>query len=148
MMKATLDELQASQKASQEATQALRVDAVKALFPVIDSVEAGISSGAMLLSTLNGASAEVIEALRGWLDGQRLILERLDNILQAEGIQRIPTTGQPFDPHYHVAIKSGYDPQQSTGLILKEERRGYWRGGNVLRYAEVIVNRNSGESVA
>jgi molecular chaperone GrpE len=148
VMKATLETLQASQKNSQEAAQAIRVDAVKALFPVIDSVEAGITSGALLLSTLDGTSAGVIDALKGWLDGQRLILERLDNILEAEGIQRIPTIGRPFDPHYHVAVKSGYDPQQSAGLILKEERRGYWRGGNVLRYAEVIVNRGSGESAA
>lgn len=152
LMKAALDELQTGQKSNQEAVQAVRVDAVKALFPVIDSIEAGITSGAQLLSTLDSAPAGVIEALKGWLDGQRLILERLDNILQTEGIQRIPTTGKPFDPHYHVAVKSGYDPEQSTGLILQEERRGYWRGGSVLRYAEVIVNRNGnqngGESAA
>jgi molecular chaperone GrpE len=144
VMKAMLSERQKEQKSSQEAVQAVRVDTVKALFPVVDSIEAGISSGATLLKALTAAPPEVTAALAGWLDGQRLIVDRLDTILQAEGIQRMQTVGQRFDPHYHVATQSMHDPTQPTGAILKEERRGYLSGSSVLRYAEVVVNRNGG----
>src|SRR5215469_1711738 len=73
LMKAMLGELQKEQKSNQDAVQAVRVDTVKALFPVVDSIEAGINSGAMLLKGLNEAPIEITAALAGWLDGQRLI---------------------------------------------------------------------------
>lgn len=146
LMKAMLGELQKEQKSNQDAIRAVRVDTVKALFPVVDSIEAGISSGASLLKGLTEAPLEISAALAGWLDGQRLLIDRLDTILQVEGIQRIQTIGQRFDPHYHVATKSSYDPLQPIGAILKEERRGYLSGTNVLRYAEVVVNRNGGSA--
>lgn len=145
LMKASLSELQNAQKGNLDAVQAVRVEVVKALFPVIDSVEAGISSGTVLLSTLTDVPPEVSNGLKGWLEGQRLILERLDTILQGEGIQRLQTRGISFDPHYHVAVKSSHDATQPAGIILKEERRGYIRGNSILRYAEVSVNRNAGE---
>src|SRR5579859_693107 len=47
LMKASLAELQSEQKSNKDAIQAVRVDAVKVLFPVIDSIESGVRSGTM-----------------------------------------------------------------------------------------------------
>src|SRR5579871_4570784 len=52
MMRAALEELQTTQKNSKDVMQSVRVDAIKALFPVVDSVEAGLVSGAALLDNL------------------------------------------------------------------------------------------------
>jgi molecular chaperone GrpE len=147
LVKAALGELQNTQRSNQDAVQAVRIDAVKALFPVIDSVEAAINSGSTMLNTFTEITPEIVGALRGWLDGQRLILQRLESILQAEGIQRIQTVGQPFDPRFHVAVSAAYDAVYPAGVVSKEERRGYIRGSSVLRYADVIVNRGEGDGM-
>jgi molecular chaperone GrpE len=79
--------------------------------------------------------------LAGWLDGLRLVRERLLAILEAGGVTPIPTVGQPFDPYLHVAVGTSGAGDGPPGTIVSEERRGYRCPAGVLRYAEVIVYR-------
>jgi len=70
-----------------------------------------------------------------------LLLDRLNALLETEGVKPIPTVGQPFDPYRHLAVKTAYDPSQASGVVLSEERRGYQFNDEVLRYAQVVVNK-------
>ena len=54
--------------------------------------------------------------------------------------------GQLFDPYLHQAVGVASDGVHPPGAIVVEQRRGYTGPGGVLRYAEVIVNRDVGES--
>jgi molecular chaperone GrpE (heat shock protein) len=95
-------------------------------------------------------SAETLprEAVVSWLQGLDFIQERLLSILAAEGVYPIETEDAPFDPHQHVAVESvpatgGLAP----GRVVRELRRGYRRSdGAVLRYAEVVVARDTPEN--
>ena len=87
-------------------------------------------------------------ALAAWLDGQRLLRERLLAVLAVEGVQPFATKGEQFDPQHHVALKVAHDPAQPSGQILAVERRGYRCGDRVLRYAEVVVNRSEDAAAA
>jgi len=120
-----------------------RLSLVKALFPVIDSIEAGIASGSDQLHVLQTSAPEAAGVLDGWLAGQRLLLDRLLALLEADGVKTIPTVGEAFDPYLHVVLKTATDPTKVPGQILSEERRGYRWNSDVLRYAEVIVNKLS-----
>ncbi len=90
-----------------------------------------------------GQDSQAAAILTAWLDGQRLLRDRLLAILNEAGIQPVPTIGQPFDPYRHVAVSTVEDEALPDGQIVAEERRGYAAGDHVLRYAEVVVVKNT-----
>ncbi len=89
-----------------------------------------------------GQDSQAAAILTAWLDGQRLLRDRLLAILNEAGIQAVPTIGQPFDPYRHVAVSTVEDEALPDGHIVAEERQGYTAGDHVLRYAEVVVVKN------
>jgi molecular chaperone GrpE len=143
---ATLEALQAAlerqEAAREEAVRKARLDILEALLPVLDSLEAGLKSGGRHAYRLHRQGSPEGATLMAWLDGQRLLRDRLLALLEAEGIQPIPTAGQPFDPYRHVAAGMVKDESLPEGQIVAEELRGYATGDRVLRYAQVVVVRN------
>lgn len=75
------------------------------------------------------------ESLR---QGIELTRRELNRLLQAEGITRILTIGQPFDPTWHDALASTPSDEPS-GTILQEVEAGYKLGERLLRPAKVVV---------
>jgi molecular chaperone GrpE len=128
---------------------------LEAFLPALDGLESAIASGRRYLAVrdratgaahLTPAQAALVSpadraVLVGWLDGLRLVRERMLAILQAGGVTPIPTVGHPFDPYLHVAVGTSAAGDGQPGTILSEERRGYRCPAGVLRYAEVIVYR-------
>lgn len=142
-----------------ERTAAAQKDLLEALLPALDGLDNAISSGQRYLATrdlaarsatLTPAQAVLVSPadramLAGWLDGLRLVRERLLAVLEAGGVTPIPSVGFPFDPYQHVVVgKTDRVPpgiQPTPGMITAEERCGYQSPAGVLRYAEVIVYR-------
>jgi molecular chaperone GrpE len=98
---------------------------VKALLPALDSFDAALATEALT-------------------DGERRLLagmigtrEQLLKALEQEGLEVIPTLGEPFDPEIHepVATPEGQGPF----AVTQELRRGYRLGGKVLRAALVAL---------
>lgn len=116
---------------------------LEALMPVLDSIEAGVESGKMHLDSIPDPLSRKV--LRGWLDGQRILKERLLAILERESIRPISTLGSKFDPYLHVAVETVYYPMMPVGTIMEERRRGYETEGRILRFAEVVVSTNQEE---
>jgi molecular chaperone GrpE len=140
---------------AQERVAARERELLEAFLPALDGLEKAIASGRRYLaireraagaSNINPAQAVLVSpadraVLAGWLDGLRLVRERMLAILAAGGVTSIPTVGHPFDPYLHVAVGTTSEGQGVAGTIVAEERRGYRSAGGVLRYAEVIVYR-------
>ena len=135
--------LEALQREQTALVNRANLNLIKAIFPIIDSIEAGIASGAAQVATLRASAPDAAEVLSGWLVGQRLLLERLIALLEAERVKPIQTVGQAFDPYRHIATRTADDSARPSGVILAEERRGYLFNDEVLRYAEVVVNKPS-----
>jgi molecular chaperone GrpE len=72
--------------------------------------------------------------------GLRAVLEQMEAILERQGLQRIGTPGEPFDPELHeaVAVQEREDVPDRT--ILELARSGYGSGERVLRPAQVVVS--------
>lgn len=124
------------------AVQQAKLDLIKTLLPVLDSIDAGLKSGAKQVLAMRETAPDAAHVLAAWLKGQQLLRERLLKLFEAEDVTPIPAVGHPFDPYKHVAVKAVSKPDRADGLILAEERRGYQHGETVLRYADVIVNRH------
>lgn len=142
-----------------ERVAAAKDELLEAVLPALDGVEKAIASGRRYLrvrdraadaSNLADDQAILVSPadramLAGWLDGLRLVRERLLAILEAGDVTPIPTVGHPFDPYLHVAVGATSEGAVEPGTIVEEERRGYRTPEGVLRYAEVIVYRPTPE---
>jgi molecular chaperone GrpE len=138
-----------------ERVAAAKNELLETILPALDGVEKAMSSGKRYLqvrdraahaSNLTDEQAILVSPadramLTGWLDGLRLVRERLLAILEAGQVTPIPTVGHPFDPYLHVAVDTTSEGEAKSGTIVEEERRGYRTPDGVLRYAEVIVYR-------
>jgi molecular chaperone GrpE len=145
-LEAALESLQSvlaqQEAARQEAVHKARLEVLKSLLPLLDGLEASLRSGGRHAYRLHQQGLPEAETLIAWLDGVRLLRDRLLAILAEGGIKPIPTVGRPFDPYRHVAVETVEDESRPDGQIVAEEHRGYAAGDQVLRYAQVVVVRN------
>ncbi len=70
------------------------------------------------------------------MDGLRSTHDQLMVTLGREGLERIPSTGQPFDPAVHEAVAGGGDGDL---VVTADLRRGYTLRGRVIRPTLVTV---------
>jgi molecular chaperone GrpE len=78
-------------------------------------------------------------ALAKWAAGVSLIQRKLQNILDAEGVERIPAEGLVFDPALHEAVTHEDSEEHEPGQIIGVVRQGYRMGDKVIRPALVRV---------
>ncbi len=100
---------------------------IRELLPIIDNLE----------RALLNASTSSSEQLR---EGVQLTLQQLQQLLRRHGVEPEESQGQPFDPHRHEALASRHDPSQPDHTVLETFQRGYRRGNEVFRPAQVVVN--------
>jgi molecular chaperone GrpE len=76
-----------------------------------------------------------------WSNGIELIQRKLQNILDAEGVKRMPAENEQFNPARHEAISYEESPDHESGQIIEVVQQGYTIGDRVLRPALVRVAR-------
>jgi len=75
-------------------------------------------------------------AASSWLDGIRLIEQKLRASLEAQGLSEIKALGEPFDPNFHEAVMQG---KGEEGMVVEELQKGYKLLDRVIRPARVVV---------
>ncbi len=80
--------------------------------------------------------------IRGVAEGYEIALRRFDRMLSGFGVERLRTAGQPFDARTMHAAEVRRVAGVGSGMVVEELLSGYTRGGDILRLAEVAVNRN------
>ena len=74
-----------------------------------------------------------------WFEGISLIQQKLDALVESEGVKAVETEGQAFDPRYHEAVTYEEAEGFQEGQIIAEVQGGYTLGERVLRPALVRV---------
>ncbi len=107
--------------------QITKVGVVSELLPVIDNFERALK--------------HVPEDLadNSYVKGVQGIVKQFESTLQAMGIEKIKTVGEPFDPHVHEAVH--VDGEGETEVVTEELQAGYRLGDVVIRHATVKVTR-------
>ena len=72
-----------------------------------------------------------------FVKGVQGIVKQFEKTLADMGVERIQTTGQPFDPHIHEAVATEEGDGQE--VVSEELQPGYKIGDNVIRPAMVKV---------
>ena len=105
---------------------------VRELLPVIDSLDQA------LVAVDKQADPQAV------IKGVHLIYRQLLGVLDREGVKRIPTVGEPFDPHQHEAVAQvDATDGASENTIVEEVQVGYTMHGKVIRPAMVKVAKTS-----
>src|SRR5271170_1612582 len=118
----------------EEARRNGRDDLLRALLPVFDNLERAIQS------------AQRTSDVKAMTEGLTMVQRQFIDALGREGIARVPTVGQPFDPSVHEAIQQVETADHAPGTVLAEVQPGYTQGERLMRAAMVVVAKaKSGE---
>lgn len=99
------------------------VGCVKAMLPVLDSLEAGCQGS----------------GVRDQVSGIEKIRDQMRDAVKQMGVEAIKTIGEPVNPEFHEVVAIERSEVHASGLITKEAQRGYTMHGKVLRPSKVIV---------
>lgn len=101
-------------------------DIIDQLLPVLDHFQLAAKHLPRELETNN------------WAIGIKQIEKQFENILFENGLERIESVGQEFNPELHEAIEE-IESDKPSGIIVEEILSGYKFAGSVLRPAKVKV---------
>jgi molecular chaperone GrpE len=76
-----------------------------------------------------------------WREGLRMTLARLDRVLREHGVAPLDLVGRPFDPKTARAVGTVADAGLENGVVVQEVRSGFLWEGELLRAADVVVNK-------
>ena len=108
---------------------------VRELLPIVDSLDQA------LVAVDKQADPQAI------IKGVHLIYRQLLGLLDKEGVRRIPTVGETFDPHKHEAVAQvDAGDGQADDNIIEEVQVGYTMHGKVIRPAMVKVAKKAAHS--
>lgn len=104
-----------------------------------------------LLDVMDGfdaAFSAIPEKFRAepWVEGIRLVEQKLKQVLESEGVKPIEAKGKEFDPNFHEAMFYEQTPGEPEGRVTGEFQRGYMLGERVLRPTRVKVSKGEGNN--
>jgi molecular chaperone GrpE len=108
-----------------------RRSALLPLLPVLDTLERALAAGSTDTDFYEGVAAT-----------QRLFI----SALREAGAEPIESLGRPFDPKVHEAVATVPSDGVAPGTVVREVRRGWRLGDELLRPAQVVVARSVEDS--
>ncbi len=150
-----LDTLQADNKtlADQLAAHGDHVESVRSetlravLLDMVDIYDR-LSVGFGILQNYNPVSSlfshskkQDIRFIDAFKEGQSMTLNRFEQLLQRYHVNAIDCLGKPLDPRTMSAVEISHNPKLDNGIVIEELRKGFLFEENVLRLAEVKVNK-------
>ena len=107
-------------------------DRIAAALEVSDAYQPGVFSRFAVRET------QLVQGLR---TGIALTRRRIDDLLAERRVRALDAVGGRLDPHTMRAVGTQWQADRAPGEVLSEVRRGYLRDNELLRLAEVIVNK-------
>ncbi|MDD3102112.1 MAG: nucleotide exchange factor GrpE [Patescibacteria group bacterium] len=95
----------------------------------------GLTSSPRDGSTSSTSSGQASSPQGEWANGVLKIKDQFESFLKAQGVEKIKTLGEKFDPMFHEAIGK----QGEENEIVEEIQSGYVMHGRVIRPAKVII---------
>ena len=103
-----------------------RNDVIASLFPVGDNLERALQSCAD----------------ENTKQGLQMVLAAFKKVLEGEGVEEVDPVGQPFNADTMEAIMAVPAAEgEESGIVKQAYVKGYKKGEEVLRYAQVIVTQ-------
>ena len=78
-------------------------------------------------------------------DGIKLVYDKLQKLLNEQGVKKMQAKGEPFNVNQHDALMQRKDDSVPPHTVLEEIEPGYIYRDKVIRHAKVIVSEESTE---
>ncbi len=101
---------------------------LKAMLPILDSLERAIDHG------------EKMNETGPLLQGVQITLRQLLSILERFGVKPVAAMGEAFDPEKHEAVSQA-ESDQEPNRVISELEKGYLFHERLLRPAKVFVSK-------
>jgi len=82
-----------------------------------------------------------VDFIGSFKEGQTMTLRRFEQLLQRHRVVPIDCVGKMLDPRTMSAVEVVHDAKRDNGVVIEELRRGFLFEDQVLRLAEVKVNK-------
>jgi molecular chaperone GrpE len=82
-----------------------------------------------------------VKIIKRFKEGQMMTARRFEQFLQRYQVRSIDCVGKLLDPVTMTAVETSVDPAFDNGIVLEELRKGFLYQEQVLRLAEVKVNK-------
>jgi len=99
------------------------------LFPIMDSFDSAIKA------------IEKSNDRESFLKGIKMLQGEFHRVLEVNGLKKIKTSGEKFDPNFHEAQGKIFTDKFPEGFIAEELRSGYTLNDRLLRPALVKVSK-------
>lgn len=99
------------------------------ILPTIDNIERALQ--------IEGEDEQFVSLKKG----VQMVYDSLLKALNDNGLERIETEGQQFDPNFHQAVMQDENSEFESGQITQELQAGYKLNDRVLRPSMVKVNQ-------
>ena len=104
---------------------------LKEFLPALDDLERA------LVQAETGGEEQTLDS---FVQGVRLILNRILVVLERSGAVPFSSVGEPFDPTRHEAVMQRMEKDAPPSSVLEELERGYMLYNRLLRPAKTVVN--------
>jgi molecular chaperone GrpE len=92
-------------------------------------------------SLFSHSKKQDVRFIKSFKKGQSMTLKRFEQLLQRYNVYAIDCIGKLLDPRTMSAVEIAHDPKLANGIVIEELRKGFLFEENVLRLAEVKVNK-------
>ena len=115
----------------------------RCLLPFLDVRDALVRGreAVLRLGQKRGLLRRIPPGVEGVVEGYELAIRRFDRALSQFGVDLVQTVGARFDARTMSAVEARRLEQVEDGVVVEEFLSGFRRGDEVLRPAEVAVNR-------
>ncbi len=103
---------------------------IKELLPVVDNLRNAVSY------------AEEGNPALSLVEGVRLTLKMLNEVLKKSGLQEVKALGEDFDPNVHQAMMNQETREHKPGIVVKELQKGYLLNDRLIRPSMVVVSKS------
>lgn len=135
--KRTFADLQNLKRRQLEDAERMRVSAkkniIKDLLPSYDNLKRALS---------HKPDSDKKEEILKWSEGIEMAINQMDQALNNNGLEKIESIGEKFNPDLHEALVQG--PGEKD-VIIEELEFGYKIGNQVIRHAKVKVGNGDEE---
>lgn len=104
----------------------IKANVIRDLLPIVDNFERALKH---VPAELEGS--DFVKGIQG-------VVKQFEKTFGDIGVERIKTTGEPFDPRYHEAVQME-EGDGNKEVVSEELQSGYKIGDEVIRHAMVKV---------
>jgi len=136
------DALDRARTVQQEQRRTLLRPLLLELLELRDRLEAGLQAlRGYQPSPLSGLCKREKALIGAVGQGQEISLRRLEQLLNGQNVCALEARGKPLDPHTMRAAEVEQRTDLDSGIVTEELRQGFTWEGELLRLAEVKVNK-------